>query len=205
MANCAKYSRVDAFRQLKFPKNQKELRSVLGAVGFCRSFHPRLASILSDHTCMLKKGARVEATPAALSAFQALKAEMTSEPVLTMFDPKLPITVYCDCSETGWGAALKQKSATGEMHVVAYASGCLSSTERNWCATKRELLSCLKALRRWSHYLMGTKFQLVSDHCPLRTLMSSKNLSPCVIRHLEFLSQFDFYISYEPGRSDNLC
>ena len=56
------------------------------------------------------------------------------------------------------------------MLPVEYLSHRLSAAERNYDATDHEFVAILAGLRRWRHYLVGTKFIVRSDHASLKWL-----------------------------------
>ena len=100
------------------------------------------------------------------SAFNQLKQRLTESPVLTYprFGPSADqFILLTDVSATGIGAVLEQ----GE-HVVAYAGRTLSNSERNYSVIQRECLVIVYTLKQFRHYLLGCKFQLVTDHAPLQ-------------------------------------
>ena len=68
------------------------------------------------------------------------------------------------------GATLVQPGDDGKMLPVEYLSHRLSAAERNYDATDREFVAILAGLRRWRHYLVGTKFIVRSDHASLKWL-----------------------------------
>ena len=68
------------------------------------------------------------------------------------------------------GATLVQPGDDSKMLPVEYLSHRLSAAERNYDATDREFVAILVGLRRWRHYLVGTKFIVCSDHASLKWL-----------------------------------
>ena len=56
--------------------------------------------------------------------------------------------------------------------VVAYASRQLNTHERNYPTHDLELAAVVFALKRWSHYVFGSKFDVFSDHKSLKYLFS---------------------------------
>ena len=56
------------------------------------------------------------------------------------------------------------------MLPVEYLLHQLSAAERNYDATNCEFVAILAGLRRWHHYLVGTKFIVRSDHASLKWL-----------------------------------
>lgn len=63
-------------------------------------------------------------------SFEALKAKLTTAPVLAYADFSLPFILEVDASHGGLGAVLSQAQA-GKVRPIAYASQGLRPTERN--------------------------------------------------------------------------
>ena len=96
---------------------------------------------------------------------------------------------------------LSQVWEDGE-HPIAYESRKLNAAEMNYPTHERELLSVIHALRQWRHYLLGKPFKIVSDHHPLKYLMTQPNLSKRQARWVEQLAEFEFEIVHRPGKSN---
>ena len=76
-----------------------------------------------------------------------------------------PVTIQCDSSETGLGAALLQDG-----QPVAFASRTLTSTERGYAQIEKECLAIVFACERFNQYLFGrNSVSVQSDHKPLET------------------------------------
>jgi len=56
--------------------------------------------------------------------------------------------------------------------VVAYGSRQLKTHEMNYPTHDLELATIVFALKMWSHYLFGSKFEVFSDHKSLKYLFS---------------------------------
>lgn len=82
------------------------------------------------------------------AAFQTLKRNLTTAPVLAypLFD--LPFLVHTDASNVGLGTVLSQVQ-NGQERVIAYAAKSLSKTERNYSTTRKELLAMVWGLEHF--------------------------------------------------------
>ncbi len=58
---------------------------------------------------------------------------------------------------------LFQTDEDGNEHVIAYASRGLTSAERNYNTTEKELLAIIWAIDRFRPYLYGVEFAFIKD------------------------------------------
>ena len=87
----------------------------------------------------------------------------------------------------------------GEKRVIAYGNQTLSTAERNYCVTDRELLAVRFFMDYYRQYLLGRPFLVRSDHQALRWLFSLRNPKDRIARWIETMSAFEFQIEYRPG------
>jgi len=85
---------------------------------------------------------------------------------------------------------------------VAYASRQLKLHEKNYPTHDLELAAVVSVLTIWRHYLYGSKFEVLSDHKSLKYLFDQKELNMRQRRWLEYLKDFDFQLSYHPGKAN---
>ena len=57
-------------------------------------------------------------------------------------------------------------------------------------------------LKIWKHYLFGSKFEMFSDHESLKYVFDQKALNMRQKRWLELLKDYDFDLSYHPGKAN---
>ena len=57
---------------------------------------------------------------------------ITSEQVLTHYDPNLPLRLACDASPVGIGAVLSHVMSDGTERPIAFASRTLKKTEQKY-------------------------------------------------------------------------
>jgi len=87
-------------------------------------------------------------------------------------------------------------------HSVAYESRKLTTHEKNYATHDLELLAIVHALKLWRHYLLGQKFELMTDHNSLKWIFTQENLNMRQRRWMQTLQEFDFEIKYRPGRQN---
>ena len=91
---------------------------------------------------------------------------ITSEQVLTHYDPALPVRLACDVSPTGITAVLSHVMPDGSERPVAFASRSLTKTERKYAQIDKEALFIVWGVKRFHVYLYGRRFTLITDHKP---------------------------------------
>ena len=94
---------------------------------------------------------------------------------------------------------LLQADDNGQERVIAYGSHRLSKAQKNYSTTKKELLAVVTFVTEWSHYLMGKKFRVRTDHSSLQWLLNFKNPSGMLARWLDTLGNFKFDVLYRAG------
>ena len=65
-----------------------------------------------------------------------------------------------------------------------------------------ELGAVVFALKVWRHYLYGAKFEVFTDHKSLKYIFTQQDLNLRQRRWLEFIKDYDFSISYHPGKAN---
>ena len=194
-------SSTTALRQLKTPTNAKELRSLLGAVGFYMKFVPHFADIVEPLRNLLRHETEWVWSADCQASFDTIINNIASASTLAHFDVNALTVVTTDASSVAIGACLSQ-IVNGEERPVAFASRALMPAERNYSATEREALACIWACERWHFYLYGRKFLLHTDHQALSTLFTApgKGHRPLRLhRWADRLLQYHFEIQYRSG------
>ena len=87
--------------------------------------------------------------------------------------------LLADASPVGLGAVLIQEK-DGEERVVSYASRSLTSVERRYSQTEKEVIGLVSACERFHVYLYGSKFELITDHKPLEVIYSENSTPPAM-------------------------
>ena len=126
-------------------------------------------------------------------AYNTLKAEIASSPILRLPDNTKPFTLRTDASDKGLGAVLLQEH-DGKLLPVSYASKKLTEREKKYSTIERECLAVVWAVRKFLIYLYGVEFTLQTDHQPLVYLKTAKFLNDRVMRWAMFLQNYSLKI-----------
>jgi hypothetical protein len=194
--------KIEAVQNWPVPHTQTELKGFLGLTNYFRKFIKNYSHLASPLTDLTRKslGTIVTFTPAALSAFTALKEKLVTAPVLAVPDFSKPFKIVCDASQIGLGGVLLQDD-----QPLAYESKKFTLAEKNYSTTDRELYAAVYCLKKWKIYMLhNPENVLETDHKPNTTINTKQDLSPRQIRWIDFLQQFNIKWVYGKG-SKNLA
>ena len=96
---------------------------------------------------------------------------ITLEPVLRLLDLEFLFEVHTDTSDRALGGVLVQKG-----HPVAFESRKLDEVEQRYNAHEKEMTAVIHCLETWKHYLMGTRFIVVTDNVANTFFKTQKKL-----------------------------
>ena len=206
-------AKIEAVVDAPKPTNVSELRSFLGIVNYYARFLRNLSSTLYPLHQLLAKGKKWRWTSECDRAFAEIKRMISSEEVLTHYDPQKPVRLACDASPYGLGVVLSHVMDDGSERPIAYASRSLSPAERNYSQIDREALGIVWGVKRFNTYLYGRRFTLLTDHRPLVSIFHpEKGISVTTAARMQryalFLSGYNYDISYKNtkahGNADSL-
>jgi hypothetical protein len=159
--------KVQVVMNWKPPTTVRQIRSFLGSAGYYRRFILDFSQIVKPITELLKKGAKFDWGQKCEDAFHTLRQHLTTTLVLVQPDSGKSFDVYCDASGTRLGCVLMQDN-----RVIAYASKALKPHEQNYPTHDLELAAMVHALKMWRHYLMGTHYNIFTDHKSLKYIFT---------------------------------
>uniref|UniRef100_A0A3B3Q5Y7 ribonuclease H n=1 Tax=Paramormyrops kingsleyae TaxID=1676925 RepID=A0A3B3Q5Y7_9TELE len=133
--------KIEAVLKAPKPENVSQLRSYLGLVNYYHKFLQNLASVLYPLNALLQIGTKWHWSDKCEKAFTETKRLITSDELLTHYDPSRPIRLACDASPYGIGAVLSHTMVDGSERPIAFVSRSLTSAERNYAQIDREALS----------------------------------------------------------------
>uniref|UniRef100_A0AAV2JTD4 Gypsy retrotransposon integrase-like protein 1 n=4 Tax=Knipowitschia caucasica TaxID=637954 RepID=A0AAV2JTD4_KNICA len=170
--------KINAVMKAPQPQDVQQLRSFLGFINYYHRFMPNLSTVLHPLNELLQAERKWKWTKECEQAFQEVKRLVTSETVLTHYDPSLPVKLACDASPYGIGAVMSHVMRDGTERPIAFASRSLSSAEKNYSQIDKEALGLVWGVKRFNQYLYGREFTLVTDHQPLVSIFNPHKAIP---------------------------
>lgn len=167
---------------------------------YFRRFIPNFATLAGPLYPLTKLKGPITWSDKHREVHKTLIGILTSEPVLTIFNPEVPIELHTDASSDGYGAILIQR-VNNIPHVVAYFSRRTTDTESRYHSYELETLAVVRAVENFRHYLYGQRFTVFTDCNSLKASKAKVDLSPRVHRWWAYLQAYDFDVVYKEGRS----
>src|SRR4051812_27257666 len=112
---------------------------------------------------------------------------MTTAPVLALPDFSIPFTLECDASGSAIGAVLMQNK-----QPIAFYSKALGVKDASLSTYEKEAISILEALKKWRHYMLGSKLIITTDHQSLRFMNEQRVTTTMQHKLLLKLLEFDY-------------
>jgi hypothetical protein len=192
--------KVEAIVKMLPPTDVSELRAVLGTANYYRKFVENYSTIAAPLNNLLREDVVWNWTKECQQAFDTIKEKLTQALILRRPDYSRPFELHTDWSGVGLGVVLVQRDNQGREYVIAYASRSNNRTERNYSSYAGECLAAVWGLSHFRVYLYGRRFVLLTDHEPLKWLMTNKKLTGMHARWAHILSEYDFEIKHRPGK-----
>lgn len=156
--------KVTAIQNFNRPSTKKQVRSLIGMVGFYRKFIPNFSAIAGPLTDLTRKGQpnKVVSGDPQENAFITLKSSLTVTPILKIPNLSETFVLQTDASDVGVGAVLLQYE-DGVKKPVAYASKKLSKSQVNYSTIEKVCYAIVWAVQKFQRYLYGQEFYLETD------------------------------------------
>ena len=100
------------------------------------------------------------------------------------------------------GAILSQINKEGVEHPICYASMLCNAAEQNYSSFDGECLAIVWATSHFRPYLFGNSFTLVTDHEPLKWIMTIQKLTGKLAKWSLLLQEYDFTVEHRAGTAN---
>ena len=181
------------------PRNQQELRSILGCLQYYSRFSSNFAHIAACLFDLCKKDCDFEWQECHSQALEQLKNEIFNKRLKPFSMSSQSTRLVCDASERAIGGVLEQDGSP-----VICISRKLSESEVGYSQTQKEALAIHWCVKRLHKYLYGLKFTIVTDHRSLIHIFNprgsiSKATSNMLQRWSWRLSSYDYDVEFQNG------
>ena len=178
---CVDPSKVKAILDMTPPQDVAAIQRLLGLAQYLSKFLPHLSDLTKPLRELTKKEVAWTWGPAQQQAFTNLKKAVSSTPVLRYYNLDEAVTLQCDASQSGLGAALLQNG-----QPIAYASRALTPIETRYAQIEKELLAIVFGCEHFKAYTYGRDVvQVETDHQPLESIVKKPlHCAPSRLQHM---------------------
>ena len=191
--------KVQGILDMRRPTNKTEVRHFVGMVQYYRDLWPRRSEILLPITNLTKgqkKKGPVDWTPECENAFETIKRLIARDTLLAYPDFNKKFTIHTDASDFQLGAVISQ-----EGKPLAFYSRKLTSAQRNYTTSEKELLSIVETLKEFRSILLGYEVEVFTDHKNL-TYEKEQSDSQRLQRWRSLMQEYDLTLKYIEGESN---
>lgn len=118
------------------PSDVQGVQRLVGFVNYLSRFLPSLSDTLEPIRQLTRPDIAWEWSTEQANAMSRIKTMVSEAPLLAYYNPKEWLTIQCDASNKGLGAALLQNGRS-----IAYASRSLTDTESRYASIAKEMLA----------------------------------------------------------------
>jgi hypothetical protein len=185
--------------QIPQPATGKDIMSFLGVVNYLRDYIPLYSQLAAP---LERLRDVIDVSPfwkeKEQESFDAFITILQNPPILHFPVDGVPFVIATDASQCGVGSVLYQ-IVDDQIRYILFASASLNTAQRNYSATRRELLAIVFSLKSFHNYIWGTQFTLKTDHMALTYLFTQKHTNYMMNEWMDFLTNYTFSIVHCPG------
>jgi ribonuclease HI len=186
--------RVKAINELNPPTSKKGVQSFFGKINFVRRFVPDYASIVKSINLLLKKEQRFEWTTDTQEAFNNIKGEITTAPVLISPDFQRDFIIYSFSTETVVASVLTQKNTKGEELPISFMRKTLHDYELRYSELEKKALALVKVVAHFQTYILNSHVISYVPSSPVKMLLNQQLREGKWANWLEKIQEYDIEI-----------
>ena len=191
--------KVDVIKNYPTPKNVKQVRQFLGLCNYYRRFQKDYSQIAKPLQNLTKKDSEWVWSPACQRAFETLRNNLVTAPMLKYADMEKPFILTTDASSVALGYVLSQVDDEGVERVIEFAGRALRNSELNYSVTDKEGLGVVEGFNHFHSYLYGNFTTVITDHSALTYIQNNTKITGRVARWAILLQNYDYEIIHRPG------
>jgi hypothetical protein len=182
----------------------KEVRSILGVLGYQQPFIPNFANIARPLVALTKKDHPFLWTPECTKALDSLISIILDNPMLHQPDLSRPFFLQVDASALQQEPSLPKRTKEENMSAVGFHSQTFNEAERNYDIHDREFLAVYRGLTHHRHLLLSSPFPVTvfTDHKNLEYYRHPRHINRRVARYIPQLADYNFTLVHFPGTAN---
>ena len=202
--------KLRALEEFPTPDSTTAVRSFLGLCNQLGDFACDLSHVTNPLRGLLKKGVAFVWLAKHEKAFKETKRILMVPAKVAHFDPRRHTALCSDASRlNGLGFCLLQYDSDNVTHLIQCGSRSLTSAERNYATIELEMLGIVYAIVKCRHYVAGTRFEIVTDHLPLKPILGHEDSpgkaldtveNPRLQRLLGKIAGYSFTVKWVAGK-----
>ncbi|KAK4807084.1 hypothetical protein QYF61_018425, partial [Mycteria americana] len=187
---------LQEIQQLPIPENKKELRAVLGTLGFWRARILGFSIIVRPLYNLLKKNAIWEWTPQHEEALKLLKENVNAYQSLRPIHPMQPLSLHIQVGEKGYWWGLWQQGLNGSKELpITFGSKSWQNAQHNCLTFEKVLLAAYEGLVAAEPLTQGRSIKFYMPIAILKPVIGGKPLPLCVA-HETTVKRWALYIHH---------
>ena len=198
-------AKIEAIKQWDTLTCVQEVCLFVGFCNFYRRFIRNFSKIARPLNLLTRNNVQFAWTANCKKVFQELKQHVCKDLILCYFGSSKQCFVETDSLDYVNANVLLQMGENGLLHPIAYFSRRIAPAECNYKIYNKKLLAIIWCFKEWRLELEGTNLpmKVLTDHKGLKYFMTIKKLTPQQVRWTEFLSEFNFVISYQSDKKND--
>lgn len=196
--------KISAIKDFPIPKSRKQLKAFIGLVNFYNRFCERYSDTIQPLMKLTSKTQKFNWTEKETDVFNQVKA-LFIETQLHHPDCTKPFYLQTDCSNIAIGGHLYQLNDNGDKKAIMFISRTLKTFEIKYTTTELECLAIVHCLNKVRHIILGNPVRILTDHKALIFLKTCKLLTPRLTRWILSLEEYNYTISYCPGKLNTVA
>jgi len=197
--------KLSCIRDWRTPRNYNDIQRFVGLVNYVSTFLLNISMYTSPLQSMTQNGAPFLWKPMHQRCFDMIKRICCKTPIIRPIDPNIedPIWVICDASKTGIGAIYGQGPTWTSCRPTGFMSKKFTPAQQHYAVHELETLAILESLAKWEDKLLGRRIHIITHHKALEFFKTQSRLSNRQFRWIDYMSRFDFDITYIKGEYYN--
>jgi hypothetical protein len=198
--------RVKVINELNPPTSKKGVQSFFGKINFVRRFVHDYATIVKPINLLLKKEHRFEWTTYTKEAFNSMKEEITTTPVLISSYFQRDFIIYSFATETVVASILTQKNIKGEELPIIFMRKTLHDYELRYSKLEKQALALVREVTHFWTYILNSHVISYVPSSPVKMLLNQQLREGKWANWSEKMQEYDIEIKpLKASKVQGLC